>query len=412
MRNQPSFLHEIHEYSGTPYEIGFQRGKRTGELLREILETLTFGNPYHHESWPKPENYNLDFFKENYPERFRKYDKALEKTPEWFREEARGNADGAGVAYEKLILANSWFPFVMGSPGEIEADCNGFIAYGPATEDGKPLVGGNAETDHESIRHFSIIRIKNKVGNSFVMATKDPWFGATQCGINDKGVCMFGSGVSIKPELFGDFGYRGIIRRVVLQEANDIDEAIDIFKEGPLLGGQHIYLADKKRAVHIEYAGRNIEIIEPESGFHAGSSPYFSTPKTQEWCNVMVDETDPNFNWKTAKKRGFFRMKRYHELFEEKKPLTLRKMPSILADHGGLGTGVVGESIEGACPQGSDYTICAHGRRSRGGGGTSGTETSFHSSSFSNISCPEKLTFWVAPGNPCEAGYFPFRPPT
>jgi hypothetical protein len=417
MRNQPSFLHEIIELSGSPYEIGFQRGKMFKERLQRDMEKLTFGNPYFHDRWPKPEDYNQDTIKKRAPGLYKDWEKALKKTPEWLREECQGQADGASVPYEKMILAGSWFPLIMpvkggtGSPASPEDDCNGFVAYGKATADGKPLVGGNGETDHESLRHMAIIRYKNNDYNNFVLQSKGPHYPGTQCGINEKGVCLFGSGVSIKPEIFGDYGYRGIIRRIVLQEANNIDEAIDLFKQGPLMGGQHIYLADKKRAVHIEYAGRNIAVIDPENGFDAGASPYFSTPKTQEWCNVISDNTDPNYGYHVAKARGQFRMERWHELFEMHKPLTIEKMPTLLGDHGGRGTGVVQEHIEGACYQGSDYTICVHGKRSRGTGGTGGTATSFHSSSFGNISQPDKLKFWVAFGNSCEAGFVPFTPP-
>ena len=416
MRNQPSYLHQIHDYEGTPYEIGYQRGKRTAELLRKDLAKHSFGNPYWKDRWPKPEDYNLDYLKENHPARFKEWEKALEKTPEWFREEARGNAEGAGVSYEKLIIATSWFPvmFPVENPRETstpELDCNGFVAYGDATRDGSPLIGGNAETDHASLKRFTMVRVKNKVGNSFVMATKKPQFGSSQCGMNEKGVCIFGSGVSIKPELFGELGYRQVIRRIVLQEADNLDEAIDIMKAGPRMGGQHIYLADSKRAVHIEYAGDNIEVIDPENGFDAGSSPYFSTPKTREWCNVVADETDPKWSYMVAKTRGVFRMERYHELFKQHRPLTVEKMPTILGDHGGRGSGIVREYMEGACPQGSDFTICAHGRPSRGIGGTSGVAGSFHASSYSNISDPARLTLWIAAGNACEAGYFPFHPP-
>lgn len=417
MRNQPTFLHDVHTFSGSPYEIGYQRGKLTAEAVKRALKNLTFGNPYLHDKWPKPEEYDLKFFRENYPAQFKRYEKALEKTPEWFREEARGQADGAGVPYEKLIISRGWFPFVMdggfqsSTANHLEEDCNGFIAFGKATKDGKPLVGGNGETDHLAISGQRIVRMKNKVGNSFVMEAKYPFLNACQSGMNEKGVCLFGSGVSIKPEVWGDIGYRIVIRRLVLQEANNIDEAVNLFKEGPLMGGQHIYLADPKRAVHIEYTGKRVEIIDPESGFDAGASPYFSSPKMTSYCNVIIDETDPNFSYMVAKKRGMFRMERWHALFEQKKPLSLEDIPSMTGDHGGRGSGLIQEHMEGACPQGSDYTICVHGGPSHGRGGTSGTVGSFHASSFSNISQPDKLKFWMAFGSPCEAGYVPFRPP-
>ena len=178
------------------------------------------------------------------------------------------------------------------------------------------------------------------------------------------------------------------------------------------MGGQHIYLADPKRAGHCEYTSKRVEVIDPESGFDAGSSPYFSSPKMKPSCNVYVDETVPGFSYHLAKKRGVFRMEQYHALFKAKKPLTLEKIPSILGNHGGRGTGIIRESIEGAIPQGSDYTICVHGGSAHGGGGPAGETGSFHSSGWSNISVPSKLKFYMAFGSPCEAGFIPFKPPT
>ena len=94
-------------------------------------------------------------------------------------------------------------------------------------------------------------------------------------------------------------------------------------------------------------------------------------------------------------------MERYYELFNEKNPLKLDDVPSILGDHGGRGTGIIQENIEDACPQGSDYTICVHGSRVQG-------LKTFHSSSFSSIAVPDKKRLYLAFGSPCECGYIPF----
>ena len=96
MRNQPSFLHEIIDIGGSPYEIGLQRGKMFKERLKKEMERLTFGNPYYKELWPKPEEYNLEVIEERAPHLYKDWQKALEKTPDWFREECQGQADGAG----------------------------------------------------------------------------------------------------------------------------------------------------------------------------------------------------------------------------------------------------------------------------------------------------------------------------
>lgn len=420
MRNQPTYLHEIYDFGPTSYEVGLQRGKQFAEHLKNKLKSYSFGNPGDRTKWPPPENYNLDYFKENHPNQYNDWKKALDKTPEWFREEARGIAEGAGVPYERVIIMEDLFPFRMGKINTSKArvpapsdDCNGFVAFGKGTVGGRVLVGGNGETDHASIKHMAIFRIKSDNYNNYVYQTKRPWGMTCQCGINDKGVALFGSGVGVIEEEYGMFGFRHLVRRRALHEANNIDEAIDILKEGPRMGGQHIYLGDPKRAVHIEYSGKRIEVIDPEKGFEAGASSAFSHPNMKKCLPYITDMDDPRFwDLRSGIRSGIFRMERHHELFEKYKPLTLEMIPRHLGDHGGRGTGLIRESIEGACPQGSDFTICIHGSmQATSAGGSHGTMGSFRACSFSNIEIPDLRKMYIAFGNACEAGYVPLYPP-
>jgi hypothetical protein len=398
VRNQPSYLHEIYEFEGTPYEIGYERGKRTADLLKLVLESY-------------PANYTLDYFKEKKPSEYNEWKKVLDKAPEWILEEARGNAEGAGVPFEKLIIQDGWFPFKT----EDTEGCCGFVAFGKGTVGGRVLVGGNGETDHASIRYLGVARFKNKNGNNLVMQSKRPWEPGTQCGVNEKGVSLFGSGISVIPEAYGTVGYGStIIRRRVLQEANDLDEAIDIFKKGPLLTGHHMYVGDEKRAVHIEYTCDHLEVIDPEKGFEAGASSAFSSPNLKDYAFTIKDVFDPKFLHRNSLWSGMWRIGRFHDLFEELKPLTLEMIPRILGDHGGRGSGQIREDMEGVCPQGSDYTICVHGSRiGKGKGALFGGPTtgSFHSSGFSNIEVPDQRKMYIAFGSPCECGYVSFYPP-
>lgn len=48
-------------------------------------------------SKPTPDQYNLDYLKENYPDQYKKWEATLSKTPKWLREEARGLSEGAGA---------------------------------------------------------------------------------------------------------------------------------------------------------------------------------------------------------------------------------------------------------------------------------------------------------------------------
>jgi len=54
LRNQPTFLHDVYTFSGTPYEIGFQSGRLAAEHLKRRVEGFVFGNPYLPHLWPEP----------------------------------------------------------------------------------------------------------------------------------------------------------------------------------------------------------------------------------------------------------------------------------------------------------------------------------------------------------------------
>jgi len=70
---------------------------------------------------------------------------------------------------------------------------------------------------------------------------------------------------------------------------------------------------------------------------------------------VLVDETDPKFTYGLAAKRVIFRTERFHELLKEYYgKLTPEMVPVICGDHGGRGTGLIRNTIDGVSLQGSD----------------------------------------------------------
>jgi len=409
---------DVFFFSGTPYEIGYQNGKTRAEFLKKYLKGLSFGNLYETKSWPSPEDYNIENFKEKQPADFARWDKFVKSQPEWILEELHGLADGAGVEYEKVLIDIKHFPLMFSSASKGAAgddDCNGFVVYGKGAVGGKPIVGGNAEGASEPRRvadidplsghsRTAIYYVKNNKMNSLVFGHGCPGQMCAHGGINEKGLAMFGSGVSAKSEDLGDVGMPALMtRRVALQTCNNVDEAIDFYKNIPKLGSSHVYIADLKRAVMLEFTGKHMAVSDPERGFIGGASPAFVNPTMKPYHSCLIDETDPRFNYTIALKRGEFRHQRYVELFEKKKPLNPEMCMELLGDHGGRGAGIVREEIYGAPPQGSDYTICPHG--------SGNPEHGFHKIGTSYIIVPDRKTMYVAFGSPCQANYVPFKVP-
>ena len=81
MRNRPTFLHETYTYSGKPYEMGLKRGKKYAALIKTSVASQVTGNVYDSSSWLTPEQYNLEWFKENRPSDYKDYMKWVETLP-------------------------------------------------------------------------------------------------------------------------------------------------------------------------------------------------------------------------------------------------------------------------------------------------------------------------------------------
>jgi isopenicillin-N N-acyltransferase-like protein len=421
-------LHKVYHLSGTPYEIGLQHGKRAREITQRYVATHAYGDRFRYHPWrgsgPTTEEYTLENYKEKEPARYAKWQKLVDSQPKWMLEEIRGLADGAGVDYEKLLICKGNIPVVFESGAKAggpatpdDGDgCNGFVAFGRATVGGEPIVAGNSEgTVRFGGKGNAVFLVKNEKMNNLVLVQAEHGTLGGHAGINDKGVALFGSGVACTDEEFGRVGLESqVVRRKILQTCDNIDDVYDFFKENPLIAAKHLYIADTKRAVHVEFTGRHIEFLEPEEGFSPGASPTFFSPTMQQYNDVLTDETDPRFSYATAKKRGAFRMERYMELFAEKKPLTPEKCPELVSDHGGRGAGIVQDTIEGARPQPSDYTICVHGKAMRHDQISHRKlgQIGYHGVGSSRIIVPGRRTLYECFGRPCQAGFTEFKVPS
>jgi len=400
-----TFLHMPVEACGSHYELGYQIGEQTGELLRERLENLSFGSAYAPRStWPSPEEYNVENYEEKEPERHAEWDRMISGLPEWIAEEMRGVSDGAKVPYEEVLIEPAHFPLMFGCPPEPSEDCNGFVAFGKATLGGRTVVAGNSEGTTAGRRRLNVYSLKNPGGMSQIYAHSNPGCIGGRAGINEAGLAVWGNGVSVPPDEYGYVGYdHHIARRTVLETCSSVDEGIECLRKMKRLGGSRVFLGDMEKGAVVEYTSKHIGVIEPEAHYQGGASPSFSNPEMGDYHRVFVDETDPRFTYGLALKRGVFRTERIHELLIERYgSLTPEMAPVICGDHGGRGTGLIRNDVDGACLQGSDYTICVHGSKNG---------DAYHTSSWGVVLVPDHKHMYIAWGSPCQAEFVGYRVP-
>ena len=400
-----TYLHTPIELHGDHYEIGYQLGEQTANMLHERNKNQTFGTPIVPRSkWPSPAEYTVENYERREPERFAEWDKMIKTLPKWITDEMHGVADGAKVPYEKVLFDRAHFPVVFGGSHALTEDCDGFVAFGGATLGGRTIVAGNSEGTNESTRLLNVYSIKNPNGMNMVYAHNCPGCIGSRAGLNEEGLAIWGNGVSVTSDEFGYMGYdHHITRRTVLETCSNVDEAIDCLKKMQRIGGSRVFLGDRERGAVVEYTSKHISVLEPECEYQGGASPSFVIPEMAPYHYVLVDETDPKFTYGRAAKRGIFRTERFHELLKEYYgKLTPEMVPVICGDHGGRGTGLIRNTIDGAALQGSDYTICVHGSK---------VGDAYHTSSWGAISVPDERKMYIAWGSPCQAEFVGFCVP-
>lgn len=404
-----TYLHTPVKLQGDHYEIGYQLGEQTAEWLQGeegIRRNRRVDRP---DSWPEPEGYTVENYKLKEPERFAEWDAMTRGLPKWMTDEMRGVSDGAKIPYQRVLIETAMFPLMFGGSHQeapaLTDDCNGFVAFGPATLGGRTIVAGNSEGDTSGRRRMNVYSVNNPKGISYVIAHSNPGCIGGRAGINEHGLAIWGNGISAPPEEYGYVGYdHHITRRTVLETCSNVDEAIKCLKNQKRLGASRVFLGDHERGAVVEYTNKHIEVIEPECGYQAGASPGFSNPKMAPYHYVLYDETDPKFTFHLAGKKSVFTIERYHELIKQQNGrLTPEMVPLLCGDHGGRGTRVVHNYLDGAIPQGSDYTCCIHGRKEG---------NVYHASAFGVLLVPDQKKLYVSWGSPCQAEYVGFPVPT
>lgn len=399
-----TYLHTPIELSGDHYEMGYQLGEQTAEWLQGDEGARRSHRVDRPDSWPPPEEYNVENYELKEPERFAEWDKMIKTLPKWMTDEMHGVSDGAKIPYEKVLIETSHFPLMFGCSQPLTEDCSGFVATGKATLGGRTILAGNSEGTTAGRERMNVYYRKNSKGMNFIIAHSNPGCIGGRAGINEEGLAIWGNGIRSPAEEYGYVGYdHHITRRTVLETCSNVDEAIDCLKKMKRLGASRIFLGDRESVALVEYTSKHLSVLKPEIGYQAGGSPSFVIPEMKPYNYVIVDETDPKWTYGVAAKKTPFLEERYHELLQERYgKLTPEMVPVICGDHGGRGTGLIRNTIDGACLQGSDYTICVHGRK---------VNDAYHASSFGILVVPDEKKMYVSWGSPCQAEYVGFCVP-
>ena len=213
--------------AGEPYQMGLAHGK----LLKNQIKTMT--NSVLMLARATDAVKKKDFFAGTIEQAYKRLEPFI---PQRYQQEMRGLADGAGLPLKDVQLANI-FPALF--------HCSGFALFGQATQGGQLLHGRILDyiTQIGLQNHAVTIIARPKGYNTFVNVSYAGFIGSVT-GMNEKQVAV------------GEMGGRGndlwdgmpmpMLFRKVLEEADTLQQAVNIFKDTPRTCEYYYVISDGK----------------------------------------------------------------------------------------------------------------------------------------------------------------------
>jgi isopenicillin-N N-acyltransferase like protein len=253
-RSGKGFLEEVDgtkvlHLKGTPREMGLQHGALLKDEIREQVRFLFDVKAREF----KPELLGMKLPIDPKRMMLSIADLQRKHVPAKYRDEMRGIAEASGVTYEEIVAAN-FIPEMF--------HCSGFALSGSATKDGTLYHGRILDygCDWKLQDHAVLVVAEPEGSIPFVNVSYAGFIGSVT-GMNAKKVSigeMGGGGLG-----HWDGVPMALLVRMALEEADDIEEAVAIFRDKPRTCQYFYVVADGKsgRAVGMEASWDKFTLI-------------------------------------------------------------------------------------------------------------------------------------------------------
>lgn len=254
--------------AGTPAEMGAQHGALLKNTIQRMLDAYLVKNAVVSANGGDPKRVAL----------LKTAHALRDALPAAFVEELDACAQAAGVDADLLLLAQCEGDLreAVGKAGAApQAACSSYVAFGPATKDGRLECGRNLDypLDDDLGRHCALV--------TFVQPADGYAYAAVgMAGLLTGGTLVNERGLVVANHLGGGGATRldGIpsllLVRWIAQHCADVDEAIAYIREAPRMRGQIVWLAQDAdaaagrtaRAVAVEYDAERMVVREAQDG--------------------------------------------------------------------------------------------------------------------------------------------------
>jgi len=280
-----------------------------------------------------------------------------------FIEELKGMADGAGVPFLNLFALNCFENlFKLKERGE---RCTSLFWKGG----GKTFVCHNEEEDCVNYGKLILVKVKIKNKCSFLSLNYPGILCGDSVSLNSYKMAQTVNTLHPKIEFKNGFA-RSFIGRALL-ESKTVKESCRILSKFPNFGGMHvlIYSAKKQGGIGVETFNKKIFKQKLDKGFYLHTNHYVFKP----FINIEQN----------SKPISFSKLERGQELLNQFESPNEARIKLILSDHKKFPS-----------------SLCRHPNLKTGDN---------EATLASSIVDLNKMSFFVANGNPCENEYFEFR---
>ncbi|UCH33782.1 MAG: hypothetical protein JSV65_14615 [Armatimonadota bacterium] len=264
---------------GGPYDMGLQQGV----LMRQQIKGLWLD--YIRASVMNGRGYTHDYMLQ--------CARTMEKhIPAEYIEEMKGVAEGAGVAYEDILIMHTHADTVhyghgWGAPEATPGQCSNFAVWGEATADGALLHGRNLDwsTKGGAQKYPAVIDYHPFEGNRFCLMA---WAGAvgSVTGMNEKGI-TYGEMTSPSTDETLDGLPLFLQFRHILQYANTLEEAVEMQRSFNRTTGWNMMIGDGKIP-----DARALEVSDNHASVFAADDPKESSPPVSEPLKNAIRRTN------------------------------------------------------------------------------------------------------------------------
>ncbi len=262
--------------SGTPYEMGYQHGVLMADEITNGAVPV-FADPVSHNASFAGKPAWLRKLLLTYLE-FSVYGPIERNTPREYLEEIKGIADGAGLDFREVFIANFLSDLTMAmTPGVINkkaaelgigAECSAFVAAGDAVEGGALIFGRN--TDYSGQGRWgpyqTIFFYKPAGGLSYVNVGSAGLIKANSA-MNEAGIVVSGHFMAFEGAEPAGVSFT-VLENEIMRKAHTLDEAIALLEDAHRGGSFGLIIADgaRKEAAVVESTPERLGVRRMENG--------------------------------------------------------------------------------------------------------------------------------------------------